>query len=97
MRRRPPRSTLFPYTPLFLSCHPLYLPAKTVGRKASDALLAGRYPLLRPCERTLGVAGDHKQSLEIALGHSRAIVDYVNASGVLCRSRLDEYPDARGA
>src|SRR6266699_4117237 len=45
MIRRPPRSTLFPYTTLFRSADPLTLPAGTDPEQAFGLLQAGRHRL----------------------------------------------------
>src|SRR3712207_8311715 len=65
MIRRPPRSTLFPYTTLFRSCAAVLRRAVSRGRLAGEAQLAGRHDsglgdphgaelahLLRPDERS---------------------------------------------
>src|SRR3712207_7189174 len=50
MIRRPPRSTLFPYTTLFRSSHP---PSHAVAGLAEGQTVAGKYLLVRQ----LGVGG----------------------------------------
>src|SRR5690625_5389543 len=43
MMRRPPRSTLFPYTTLFRCLDPIFLPAREVEERLWEAGLAGRW------------------------------------------------------
>src|SRR5947207_9077790 len=52
MIRRPPRSTLFPYTTLFRSSNPLRASIKTMARSAEDApLTISRVGCSRPGDR----------------------------------------------
>src|SRR5258708_31833602 len=71
MIRRPPRSTLFPYTTLFRSCPSFLSPPFTDGFAATDASAAGR----AACGISPGglAAGDRKST---RLNSSHQIISY---------------------
>src|SRR3712207_8518033 len=63
MIRRPPRSTLFPYTTLFRSLKPhLYLPIPAVGTNIDETIVP------KPC----GVCSPSSQGISQGLSHARS-------------------------
>src|SRR3712207_7138225 len=50
MLRRPPRSTLFPYTTLFRSSAPLFV-ASHLGSRKNWLIFSKRRSVIRPCTR----------------------------------------------
>src|SRR2546430_13318879 len=82
MIRRPPRSTLFPYTTLFRSQHPGVQPQILVARRQRgarfhDPLLCGLLPLRR------GAGGDRQRSEE----HTSELQ---SQSNLVCRLLLEK-------
>src|SRR2546430_12488660 len=58
MIRRPPRSTLFPYTTLFRSCREIWIGAESGSQKILDAMNKGTYVAqIREARQLLGAAG----------------------------------------
>src|SRR3712207_7102098 len=60
MIRRPPRSTLFPYTTLFRSCHPAAHPADVAAQSVSRHVVGHR-------------VGDHGGGQRLEVAHQRVV------------------------
>src|SRR2546429_5730646 len=79
MIRRPPRSTLFPYTPLFRSCHFLSAPAVTARAAALRLNVADTRPLLGtgPTAQPRPLARPHPQDRKSTrLNSSHGYISY---------------------
>src|SRR3712207_8682203 len=82
MMRRPPRSTLFPYTPLFRSAHRHAQPAVLLGEGVAEEAHVGG---LRP-----QVVGDPVLGLDLLLaGHDR--LAHQPAHGIPDLARSEEH------
>src|SRR2546430_3233977 len=65
MIRRPPRSTLFPYTTLFRSLEPLDLAERVLALLPASGALAGRRGLITPGPRAHpSRSGEHTSELQ---------------------------------
>src|SRR6266446_10898088 len=98
MIRRPPRSTLFPYTTLFRSHRLLAIPVRDVGGGRRDDSQAGvdqpRGGRQRPVADLL-LLRDHRPCSDDRAPHARAAADAaaVEEDGILnLRSALDHDP-----
>src|SRR5436853_375009 len=66
MIRRPPRSTLFPYTTLFRSCRGELLPPASIENESSSTTTSGAAPV--PA-RTIGPAAADRKSTRLNSSH----------------------------
>src|SRR5256885_11146256 len=101
MIRRPPRSTLFPYTTLFRSAIPVRLPAPGQAARGADGAVArrpgvgtpgrvGRRQIAPGHRRDAGppAGGDRKST---RLNSSHLVISYA----VFCLKKKTKYNDAR--
>src|SRR2546422_4633334 len=86
MIRRPPRSTLFPYTTLFRSITDLQLPDDPSGTLQQD-LVAD------PAFRAIPVVAVSLDRKSTRLNSSHGYISYA----VFCLKKKNEYPHAQGA
>src|SRR3712207_8664492 len=71
--RRPPRSTLFPYTTLFRSCNPSPLPLRDLGHSSREGLSAPSLAAIHPPCTSYLSARDRKST---RLNSSHANISY---------------------
>src|SRR3989475_7777965 len=79
MIRRPPRSTLFPYTTLFRSHHPI-LPGEQEEQRALDAIPVGDHGTLSPADlapRARRHHAMHGRITLVCLAHGRVAAQVV--------------------
>src|SRR5260370_24060647 len=80
MIRRPPRSTLFPYTTLFRSDHLLGLSHR------SPSLLPFRFPAVRQGDRSFSIVGDVIGAVSRSEEHTSELQSHLN---LVCRLLLE--------